>query len=412
MKYFAYRPNYPSKSVEVEVDDSSRLGRGATATVYKAKFRNKLIAAKIFAPEKKPNIEKISAMISLDPDYVRIDGDGKKHAQLAWPSGLLKDSDDVVRGFMMPLLDSKKSLSIDHFYDLTLADKHSRKSELALSFKVEIARNLSNIIHSLHSDGHHLIDIKPQNILVQKNTHFVSILDCDGFSVKTNKTRMAAELMSTDYISPEAYQKKLLPSELGKQQDLYALAVILFQLLNNGTHPFQGILQTDLNVGSTNDEKAAAGLYPHATSPNPLIKPRKQSVHHLWDSKTVRLFERAFSNPDYSGSGRMNRPTAKVWRDHFDGILNNQGIHMCRDVPNDPRHMSFGENKCPTCYLEGIGKERSNVHVSSQRTRREFTARGAPVQSAPIQSSSQANMGGWFVWGAIAAILIILAAAS
>lgn len=77
-------------------------------------------------------------------------------------------------------------------------------------------------------------------------------------------------------VTPNA---EMMGSYLGAFVGSYALAVILFQLLNRGTHPFQGIITDPDITCSTNDEKAALGLYSYGTIRNFQIKPRPQSTH-------------------------------------------------------------------------------------------------------------------------------------
>jgi TonB family protein len=331
------------------VDETAKLGRGATANVYRVHFDGKDLAAKIYHQGRLFNKDKIRAMLENPPDDREVISHGQEYPQFAWPLFIIWDKTGNEVGFLMPLVDTHESFTLDHYYDLGLFKKLNSHDEAALSYKLEIAKNLSRLVADLHSHGHFFIDCKPQNIRVFKRNHVVTLIDCDGFSIMGKHKRFPAELLSTDYIAPEAQRNNTLPSDLGELQDRYALAVILFQLLNRGTHPFQGLLTDNSLSFNTNDEKAAAGLYPYGIVPNPRIKPRPQSTHHLWCEETRIFFDQAFAN----GSPAA-RPLAREWADHFESLLTTKSIVRCEKHPNDVSHMRFRNMRCSACYLKAL----------------------------------------------------------
>ncbi len=350
MNFTAYHPGDEARQQRVTINESAKLGSGATATVYKAKYRGKSVAAKIYNDAGKANASKLEVMLANPPDSIFRQINGRDYPQLAWPLAILLNDSGSAAGYLMHMVDVTRSFSLDHYYDRTLLRRLRSRNEGARSFKVEIARNLATLVADLHQRGHHFIDVKPQNIRVFRDTHHIVLLDCDGFSISdTPELRWPAELVSTDYISPEATKMKMRPADMGEKQDCYALAVLLFQLLNDGTHPYQGILQRPRKTVNTNDEKAAAGLYPHGIKKNASILPRPHSVHHLWDDKTRRLFDRAFIR-----SSLKVRPTAKQWTNHFNTLIEKKALTVCAQVPNDVDHMRFQGKDCPACYRAAL----------------------------------------------------------
>jgi len=332
-----------------QVDAKKPLGRGATAIVYPAVLNGSPFAAKIYLSNRKLDTAKIEAMLGNPPANVRIQFAGAQHSQLAWPSAILTTPSGRDLGYLMPLMDLSKSFSLDHYYDQTLLRKLKSPSEGALSFKLEIARNLCLLVADLHDHNHCFIDMKPQNIRVLLGSHVVTLLDCDGFSIAgSDGKRYPAELLSSDYTSPEAYKKGTPPSQLGEDQDRYALAVILFQLINGGTHPFQGIINGSGITAATNDEKAAQGLYPHGMKPDSRIAPRPQSIHFLLDDGIRALFDAAFIGPV------NQRPTARDWAHLLDTLLRSKALTRCDKEPFDLGHMRFADKPCPACYLAGL----------------------------------------------------------
>lgn len=357
MNYSAYDTN--GIVGPVEVDTTRTLGRGATASVYVAKLAGQEFAAKIYHNDYLMDFAKIWAMLANPPTNVRLQFAGEQYPQLAWPSAVLGDTNKRSIGYLMPLVDMSKAFSMDHYYDQILVKKLGSPSELALSYKLEIGRNLTLLLADLHDHGHYFIDMKPQNINVLRGSHVVTLLDCDGFSITgADGKRFPAALVSTDYISPEAFKNSSNPESLGEGQDRYALAVILFQLLTRGTHPFQGIIKSPGINANTNDEKAAMGLYPHGITPDPRIEPRLQSTYFLLDDKLRSLFDRAFV-------GRLeSRPSAREWANCLDQILKEKTLARCEKVPSDIDHIRFMGKQCPACYLAEINSAVKNVKTT------------------------------------------------
>ncbi len=381
---------------KASVDKATQLGRGATAIVHPARMGGYSYAAKIFLEGRPFPTAKILAMLANPPSKLSESGSDGTASRLAWPVAILSDEEGRDVGFLMPMVDLKAAYPLDYFYDQTLFKKLRSPNEAALSFKLEVARNLSALVADLHEHGHCFIDMKPQNIRVTLGSHEVCLLDCDGFSIAgpknairlvclacgaTNRipsskldeepqckkcgadliprqgvkgvqgpagTRFPAELLSTDYISPEAFRGNMSPSSLGEEQDRYALAVLLFQLLNRGTHPFQGIPRDASVDVATNDEKAARGMYPHGRNPHPSLRPRPHSIHEQFEDGLRALFDQAFVGS--SGS----RPAAKDWAHKIDQLLTSKSLARCDKFPNDVAHMRFWDKQCPACYLAAL----------------------------------------------------------
>ena len=357
MEYQLKTPINGANKVNVFTD--SPLGKGATATVYRSSINGASYAAKIFHDKSKLDLEKIEAMLANPPSNLTGVTAGIDYPRYSWPISIIQDSFGQAVGYVMPLIDQKESFTLDHYYDKNLGKKLNSPDEVALSYKIEIAANLSKLIADLHSHRHCFVDCKPQNIRVFKRTHAVTLLDCDGFSINDNNgKRFPAELLSTDYISPEAFREQKSAKDLGEYHDRYALATIIFQLLNGGIHPFQGI-PTGQVTAATNDEKAAQGLYPHGLVSDPRIKSRPQSVHNCFDDATRELFDKAFMGlPKY-------RPSAAEWAAHLDGLLQNKQLTRCDQHPYDIRHMRFMGKPCPECQLKNISDSKSAKSKSS-----------------------------------------------
>lgn len=402
----------------VKYDPEKKLGSGATACVYKCSIDSEpsvVYALKLYNPDRAVDVKKIMAMLEKSPQ------EGYKPSELGdsnlfcWPIALVKDRTGVPRGIVMPFVEKGRYVPLDYYYDSALSKKLRSPDETALTFRLEIALNLAEVVEQLHSHGHFFIDFKPQNIWVSQSSHKIIFLDCDGFSIGgVNGERYPADLMSTDYISPEAFTGVLKPRDLGQEQDLYALAVIIFQLMNHGAHPFQGVITKSHIEAATNDEKAYKGLYPHGVDENSSIVPRPGSTHKLVHKKLRKLFDEAFNS--------VSRPSATLWAKTIHELLKQKSIVRCRDFPTKPSHMRFRTLGCPECQrnafaaevrgkrVQGRGKDRSaDATAATRGNSRQGAVASIPPAKNYYQSSKQGGAEGrlWLL-GVVVALTAVI----
>lgn len=412
MKYTAVDQYNQTQRVDLSVND--KIGEGATAIIYKVVFQNKIWAAKIYKNDVIVNKAKIQAMLDNQPHDMFATLDGEEIVQYAWVRYALKDTNRNIVGFLMPFISHDETYSFDTFFDPVLSKRLEAK-ELALSLRIQLAINLCELIKGLHSNKNYFVDIKPQNIRVYKKNHRVVLLDCDGYSINNpegNPPRFKAELISSDYIAPEVIIKKLKPSDLGLQQDLYGLAVILFQLLNRGTHPFQGVVSDDGITASTNDERASLGLYAYGLDKSNRVSPRPQSLHNLFLNETRALFDKSFET--------QRRTTLNQWIDHFKDILDNKKLVFCENVDPSGRrdgdllHIKFAGKKCIGCKLQSEKKAAIQNKKTYKVNSTKKTSVSSPINKktvfstnfSPQQKPDEFNFGAFFQF-AIGSIFIL-----
>ena len=326
--------------------EATKLGRGATASVYKVKHLKQTFAVKLFTDVSKFNLKKIKDMIALGEE-IKQQGETDFLQLLAWPQALVEHNGKTT-GFAMSVLDPTKFVGLDSFFDYNLRHNLPNADFKSLSLLCNLIIKFADVLAFLHEKNIHVVDLKPQNIKVSIKDLSVHLLDCDGFSIWKDELRHPAELISTDYIAPEATRQKLSPKTLGESQDRYAFAVLIFQLLNKGIHPFQGIIAKNWLGLSTNDEKAEAGLYAYGAAPDPQIKPHPRSVHTHFPRTLISLFAQAFT-----GSS-SNRPSAKKWQKYFFDLAYEKRFKRCPDFPKDSAHIHFDGSECIECYLQDL----------------------------------------------------------
>lgn len=350
------------------------LGEGAAGMVY-AMPGMPGFAAKLYhgEPECRRHEAKIEAMIASPPDLPPAKHDGKRFPQIAWPEAKLHDRGGRFIGFLMPEIDFGRSTSL-----VNLLQKSSRRIEKLsdyYGYRVLVARNLASVFAELHRAGHHMIDMKPANLRFYPSVSWMAVVDTDGFSITGKHGRIPADVVSDEYIAPESWKKP--PGELGEAQDLFALAVIIFQLLNNGLHPFAGAAggssqATDLQA------RILEGLYAYALVPRPGLMPSQASLHRMFRRGTRVLFDNAFQP-------RGQRPRAEEWRDHLDLLM--AQMTKCSAKPDEHVHFGAGCGFCGHEARVAAAKAKPAVRPPARMPRKP-----APVGRVPAQMSPQPVM--------------------
>lgn len=311
-----------------------QLGEGAAGKVH-ALPDMQGFAAKIYHSdaESRKHEAKIELMLANPPELPALAYENHSYPQIAWPEAKLYDRAGMFIGFVMPEIDFARSTSL-----VNLLQKSSRRAEKIsdyYGYRVLVARNLAAVFVELHRAGHHMIDMKPANLRFYPAVSWMAVVDTDGFSIAGPDRRMPAEQVSDEYIAPESWQKK--PAELGVEQDLFALAVIVFQLLDNGVHPFAGSPKRGTNQATDLQARIQGGLYPYGLEAHPEIGPSTASVHRMFKRGTRVLFDRAF----VPGAAR---PSALEWRDHLDALVDS--LTPCAAKPHEHAHFGAGCGFC------------------------------------------------------------------
>ena len=166
---------------------------------------------------------------------------------------------------------------------------------------------------------------------------------------RAGRGRFPAHQYTDGYIAPEALRTRAEPEDLGEDQDRFALAVVLFRLLNDGFHPFQGVPARRKRVPTTDGGRVAAGLYPYGRGGAGTVSPPSGSPYGYLDSRTRYLFDTAFE------PGGLPRPSASVWRRHLRGLLDG-GLQRC---DADADHARFRVQACAACASARARAERA-----------------------------------------------------
>ena len=310
---------------------------GAAGKIYACPMYPEMVA-KIFhdRSKSKTNRQKLEAMIQNKPNIPMIEENGQKYVQIAWPEAVLEDDEGFCAGYLMPFINTKEAVSLDHLMQKAVRQKQGLSEEY--SQRLLAAFNVAVMVNELHKCGHYIVDLKPANVSVYKDNMRVAVYDCDGFSINGQSVRYPAEYVSEEYIYPEGMNEN--PEDMGEEQDKFALAVIIFKLLNNGIHPFVGTLRNKDAEKLDVQTRIEQYHYAYGVWPDSYQAPHPYSMHEYFDKSTLDMFERAFAK-----NGK--RPTAKEWCNHLTYLMSI--IKACK---KDKNHVYFTNKGCGLCAVE------------------------------------------------------------
>ena len=206
---------------------TNQIGRGGEGTVFFCPNDLSLVAKIYHAPVDGEKAEKLRWMAE------------NKNEQLlkvaAWIVDTLHDAPNgKTVGFLMPNVRAKE---IHELYSLKSRRVHF--PEATWQFLVHTAANVARAFYNLHKNQHVMGDVNHGNCVVLKDGT-VKLIDCDSYSISRGDFRYRCEVGVGTHLAPELQGVDLGAVERIPMHDNFGLAVIIFQLLFLGRHPFAG----------------------------------------------------------------------------------------------------------------------------------------------------------------------------
>lgn len=310
---------------EIILGAALKNGRGGEGTVFAiANSPNEV--AKIYHDRNVPaeKKRKLRHMVSL--------ANASLTRHTAWPTDLV---DGTSFAIVMPRASGHELHDVYGPKSRMLKLPHAR-----FRFLVLVAHNLCAALHDIHAVGAIVGDFNQRNILVGEKAG-VSFVDCDSFQITAGQEIFRCLVGTPDDLAPEAQGQDFHRLNRVANQDNFTLAVLIFQLLFLGRHPFAGVGGHDYELpeairrhlyayGRTG---AAAGIQP------PDAAPKLDAV----PPAIASLFERAFA-PSANNGGR---PNAGEWAKELRALHGN--IVQCRT--NASHEYNSARGSCPWCEL-------------------------------------------------------------
>ncbi|NVI83588.1 hypothetical protein [Janthinobacterium sp. BJB401] len=315
--------------------------------------------AKLYHPhlDRAANRRKLEAMLELSPELPDQLENGKRYVQIAWPQAAVFDGQGGFAGFVMPLLDMAQTAELEQI----MQERQARAAGLptGLGPKLTLAANLAAVIDALHQQQHYVVDLKPVNLRFYRDSLYIAMLDCDGFSIQGHAERFPAEQFTADYLAPE-FQRKGMPAGTEMAQDRFALAVVIFQLLNFGIHPYSG-RPGNAQVATDIPGRIRDGCYAYGVKRHKQLAPNATSGHALMPPELRAMFDRAFSP-----SPKPQRPSAADWALLLRGYAQRSGGKLVICAVN-PEHQHFAGQGCAACARDKVIGAAAQASVQAQQ---------------------------------------------
>ena len=162
-----------------------------------------------------------------------------KHKRFAWPRNQLYDQNGGFIGFGMRALAGR---SLHHLGTLQqLEENHPDWNRLHLA---RIAWNIAKGLHFLHQHNVLIGDLNPGNIHYSEDCR-VHFLDCDSYQVSVGNRYFPCPGLVDLYTSPEILRDARLAGRRKPESEYFVYAILVFQLLMFGLHPFSRREQMD-----------------------------------------------------------------------------------------------------------------------------------------------------------------------
>lgn len=253
---------------------------------------------------------------------------------VSFPSAIVTDRQGRFAGFMMKLVNGHHP--IHHLY--SILDRKSYFPAANYPFLVRAAANVARAIADVHSRHCVVGDINHSGVLVSDKA-VVALIDADSFQISAGNQRHLCVVGVPEYTPPELQGAQLSTIERTANHDAFGLAVMVFQLLCLGRHPFVGRYQQ----GEMPLERAITEYrFAYSLHRKVGMSPPPGAVTLSDFPEYVRsAFEAAFQ------PGGV-RPTAAQWVD----ILGRFEASLKRCPSNGLHHYAANAAECPWCRME------------------------------------------------------------
>lgn len=224
------------------------LGEGGEGAVY-ALAGNRQIAVKLYRDERIRALPELSAKIRAQaacPELV-------KDTRLAWPQFPVYDQRGDFIGYAMRRANGTPLSRLAHS---ELGPRHFPDCDRL--FIVQVLLSLCTTIGCLHDRGVVLGDLNLENVLVTPAGDVV-LIDTDSVQFRAGSRVFRCRVGKPELTAPEFHGQRFETIDRSVEGDAFALAVLMFQCLMLGRHPYDNI------GGGTPVENIRGGNFPYGT---------------------------------------------------------------------------------------------------------------------------------------------------
>lgn len=176
----------------------------------------------------------------------------------------------------------------------------------------ELALNLARAVKDLHQQGHAVGNLHHNHIFINENRVFLA--GCDAYHVDLGGETFDGALSSSRYAPPEDVDTGLTAVQ---RADQFSLSIHIFQLLMEGTHPYQARGSAAIDDGF--ETLIRENPFPYREPRSGVLEPPSGTPTYTnLPSELRQQFERCFVE------GKTHprlRPTAREWVETLEAVI-------------------------------------------------------------------------------------------
>lgn len=310
------------------------LGTGGAGTVYEVQDTPALVAKLYHEPPTPERAEKLALLARL--------GNERLFNLTAWPTDVLRvQPGGPVTGFTMQRIGEAEEVHALH----SPKSRLQKFPDASWAFLLYVAANIARAIAVVHEHGFIVGDLNPKNILVTRQAT-VYLLDCDSFQIEAEGRVWRCEQGFPEYTPPELQGVAFRAVDRTAAHDAFGLAVVIFQLLFLGRHPFSGKFT---GTGELPLERAIQELrfaYGHDAASRQMQQPPGTLSLEAVSEPVAALFRRAFLTAE--------RPQPREWIEALETLA--QTLQRCAAHSGHQFYQELAV--CPWCEIETRARTR------------------------------------------------------
>ncbi|MGH3940072.1 MAG: hypothetical protein ACRDTG_15850 [Pseudonocardiaceae bacterium] len=319
---------------------------------------------------------KIAAMVAAPPADIQ---GPVGHWPLAWPLALLRDAGGAFVGFTMPAVQSSLAAKWHMLANPSDRDdppaSRSWTSRFDWRYRLLASANLADAVGSILDAGYVPGDLSGDNVFVYR-TALITVIDVDSMQVPASGGgTYHCTVWRDEYLAPELKDQRGALDRTSRQpaSTRYALAVLIYEMLMEGRHPFGGVWS---GPGERPSRLSLSAKGCFVNGPNPRLTSGPGALDPAVLPPELRtLFDRAFVR---GAAEPADRPSCPEWRRHLHQAA--AAVRTCQRRSHPyPDHLGA----CPWCQrVTSVGKPR-------QRPSGEAPPQQAAAQRTPPPKPAQ-----------------------
>jgi DNA-binding helix-hairpin-helix protein with protein kinase domain len=309
-----------------------RLGKGGEGEIFQIEG-DRPFAAKLYVDGKAAERrDKVNAMVA-DKLYERA-------PFVAFPIEAVTSKGTFV-GFTM-----RQAVGVKPLHQLcTPSDRKAEFPSVNFRFLVRVALNFARAVARINELDSIIGDINESVALIDQKG-LVTIIDSDSFQYRRGAHVYRCLVGKAEYTPPELQGRPLGTVDRTVNHDAFGLAVMLFEILFMGRHPFAGTYKgagDQLSISKAIQEGRFA--YSAQKSLTQMEPPPHVPVLADIPPEVAAAFQRAFGSPRLKSP---IRPTAAEWVP----LLEKMEIGIIECTANPAHYFARNASSCPWCRFE------------------------------------------------------------